>query len=238
MTTWWSTYPLSTSSTRYVALKKTVHTLSVAQVHLLTFQRCILEVRLCTTCQFLLLILVNVGEVMAVQAAMNSVLVITKKGVLPMSVLLCEVAVLKKLFTEKGQQCFSDTYLEQAAKATLLSTFEVKIWLDHLKAVLDNRRRGAEKAAATRRAKKCSSSTSSKALSQSSDSSQSKRLPNKEEQDYYCGQCRELYVEETDEFEMWVACDMCDSWYHEQVQWLVIVGWRRFIQGCSSSPVQ
>ena len=138
---------------------------------------------------------------------------------------LCEVAppsiVLKKLFTEKGQQCFSDTYLEQAAKATLLSTFEVKIWLDHLKAVLDNRRRGAEKAAATRRAKKCSSSTSSKAPSQSSDSSQSKRLPNEEEQDYYCGQCRELYVEETDESEMWVACDMCDSWYHCKCEQLV-----------------
>ena len=67
---------------------------------------------------------------------------------------------LKKLFTEKGQESFRDTHLEQAAKATLLPTFEVKIWLDHLKTVLDNRKRGAEKAAATRRAKKCQSTTS------------------------------------------------------------------------------
>ena len=58
--------------------------------------------------------------------------------------------VLKKLFTEKGQlRCFNDTNLQQAAKATLLPTFEVKTFLDNnLKTVLNDRKRGAEKAAA------------------------------------------------------------------------------------------
>ena len=144
---------------------------------------------------------------------MNSVLAITKKGILLMSTLKSEVAppsmVLKKLFTEKGQQCFNDTYLQKAAQATLLPIFEVKIWLDHLKTVLDNRKRGAEKAVATRHAKKCPSTSPSKAPSQSADCSKSKQL-SEEEQDYYFGQCGELYVEETDETEMWVACDMCD----------------------------
>ena len=117
--------------------------------------------------------------------------------------------VLKRLFTEKGQQCFSDIHLQQAAKATLLPTFEVKIWLDHLKTVLKNRKRGAEKAAATRRAKRGSPSTSSEAPLQTTPCSGSE-----DQQQDYCGQCGELYMEETDETETWVACDMCDSWYH------------------------
>lgn len=114
-----------------------------------------------------------------------------------------------KVFTEKSQQCFTDANLQQAA---LLPTFEVEIWLDHLMTVLDNRR-SAEKAAANCHAKKCSSTPSTPP----SESVQSKRLPEKV-LDYYCGQCVE---EETEETEIWVACDMCDLWYHCKCEELV-----------------
>ena len=119
--------------------------------------------------------------------------------------------VLKKLFTQKGQECFSDAHLEEAAKTTLLPTFEVKIWLEHLKTVVDNRRRGSEKASATRRAKKFSSKVPYHPSDHQSGVSMDSREPGEE---YHCGQCGELYVEETDETEMWVACDLCDMWYH------------------------
>ena len=53
--------------------------------------------------------------------------------------------VLKRLFTEEDQQCFSDIHLKQAAKATLLPTFEVKIWLDHLKSCPQKLEKGCRK---------------------------------------------------------------------------------------------
>ena len=39
--------------------------------------------------------------------------------------------------------------------------------------------------------------------------------------DYYCDQCGELYVEEIEETEVWVACDMCNLWCHCKCEQLV-----------------
>ena len=36
----------------------------------------------------------------------------------------------------------------------------------------------------------------------------------------YCGQCGKEYEEETDEPELWVACDLCDKWYHARCEHL------------------
>ena len=75
------------------------------------------------------------------------------------------------------------------AKETLLPTEEVTLWLEHLKLVAENRKRGAEKAAQTRRAKKQVS----------------------QEEFYFCGVCGTVYEDETDEVERWIACGNCSS---------------------------
>lgn len=81
--------------------------------------------------------------------------------------------------------------VENLAKDTLLSPKEVRMWLDHLQTIRDNRRRGARKAAETRK-KKSSSSYDV----------------------YYCGVCHEQYVEYTDQEQSWIECDHCEKWFH------------------------
>ena len=83
----------------------------------------------------------------------------------------------------------------QEAKMVLLTPDGTKIWLDHLHTVLLNRRRGAAKAAATRRAKK--------SVREKSVTSQATT---------HCGGCGKVYVEETEEVEIWICCDLCDQW--------------------------
>jgi len=31
--------------------------------------------------------------------------------------------------------------------------------------------------------------------------------------DTYCGQCGKKYDDATEQEELWIMCDMCDSWY-------------------------
>ena len=90
----------------------------------------------------------------------------------------------------------SDSDVERLARRVLLPVEDVKIWLQHLKTVSENRRKGAQKAAETRRLKKASQDTQT-----------SPDL-------YYCGVCDEVYLEEADEEQDWIACDSCDTWYH------------------------
>ncbi len=78
------------------------------------------------------------------------------------------------------------------SKSTLLTEEEVKMWLEHLSTVQANRKRGAAKAAQTRQKRKGSC-----------------RAP-----DCYCGFCGGKYELETDEVEVWVACDKCETWFH------------------------
>ena len=66
-------------------------------------------------------------------------------------------AVLKQLFSSSNG-VISEDMVESAAKKVLLPPDECHIWLNHLKTVVDNRRRGAQKAAATRQAKRSQAS--------------------------------------------------------------------------------
>ena len=102
-------------------------------------------------------------------------------------------SVLKTFYTNlKGREA-TESEVEGIAKKVLLPTGEVLIWLDHLKTVETNRKRGAMKAAETRR---------------------NKKLQNRqtEEDKYYCGVCNGVYGE--DQGEYWVGCEECNSWFH------------------------
>ena len=68
------------------------------------------------------------------------------------------------------------------------------MWIEHLRTVADNRRKGAAKAAETRKSKQ----------------KQATRESDRE----YCGVCGDLYEEETEEIEYWIACDTCGKWFH------------------------
>jgi hypothetical protein len=83
----------------------------------------------------------------------------------------------------------------EIAKQVLLPTEEVNIWLKHLETVSNNRKKGAQKAAQTRKAK-----------------STSTEQPNTDI--VYCGNCGEVYEEETEEIQNWIACDVCSNWFH------------------------
>lgn len=75
---------------------------------------------------------------------------------------------------------------------TLLSPDNSRIWIQHLNTVLQNRKCGAAKATTTRTKKNC--------LESSHDATA-----------YYCDTCKEVYQEEVDETELWIACDVCDK---------------------------
>ena len=77
----------------------------------------------------------------------------------------------------------------------LLPTEEVNIWLKHLQTVSSNRKKGAQKAVQTRRAK----------------TSQTEAL---DTDIVYCGKCGEAYEEKTEEIQNWIACDVCNCWFH------------------------
>ena len=105
--------------------------------------------------------------------------------------------VLKEMFSQLPQGAvLTEEFIENAARAVLLPCSEVQMWFEHLKVINENRKRGAAKAAATRQAKKNSAS-----------------LPRQSEQ-WHCGTCGLPYQSQTDETELWIACDMCDTWYH------------------------
>ena len=60
---------------------------------------------------------------------------------------------LKEFYLSLKGSTPTGTAIEEIAKKTLLPVSEVTIWLDHLKTVDMNRKRGATKAAATRSSK-------------------------------------------------------------------------------------
>ena len=95
--------------------------------------------------------------------------------------------VLKEAFTELNGHCTDDD-IKKLSKSTLLPPEEVQIWLEHLRTIQQNRKRGAEKAAATRRRK---------------------------EKHYFCI-CGEEYIDVTDEVQHWIGCEQCNSWFHCQ----------------------
>lgn len=86
--------------------------------------------------------------------------------------------------------------LQELSREVMLPQ-EVKIWLDHLQTVADNRKRGAEKAAQTRQKKLAACKSHDRSNNQESDM-------------YLCGVCGGVYREETEEVEKWIGCDKCD----------------------------
>ena len=96
---------------------------------------------------------------------------------------------LKDPFSRHGQN-LPDGMLHDVANNVLLPIEEVKIWLQHLNSVAENRRRGAIKAAETRRIK-----SGNKA------------------DEYYCGTCEEKYVDEMSDVDFWIYCDFCHNWF-------------------------
>ena len=105
-------------------------------------------------------------------------------------------SVLKDFYSSLQGQDPTDEQVEKIAKQTLLPVEEVVMWLNHLKAVDSNRKRGGAKAAETRRLKRSSKSGQ------------------KADDLYSCGICGAAYSDETEEMEFWVGCDTCDSWFH------------------------
>lgn len=101
--------------------------------------------------------------------------------------------MLKDFYSSLKQRDPTDEQLQKIAKQTLLPVGGVVMWLEHLKTVDSNRKRGAAKAAETRRLNRCSKQA---------------------EKVYSCGICGAVYDDETEEVEFWVGCDNCDTWFH------------------------
>ena len=82
----------------------------------------------------------------------------------------------------------TEEMIKNIAKETLLPVEEVKMWLDHLRTIDNNPKRGAAKAAETRRCKRAQEKESSQ-LNADTD-------PDHDTQ-YHCGICSAMYEEET-----------------------------------------
>lgn len=117
-------------------------------------------------------------------------------------VLMPPSTVLKQIFSNVGDGEVSDELVSSAARKVLLSTKDVKWWLEHLAEVVRNRKRGAAKAAATRQRKKQVGGSTKQAASTT-------KQPVREEG--YCATCGVDYYSDTGEF--WIACDLCEQWY-------------------------
>ena len=122
-------------------------------------------------------------------------------------------SIMKKFYTDlKGKEP-SESELEDVARKCLLPIEDVSLWMDHLKTVQHNRKRGAAKAAESRKSKRhqsnCTSSLPSKQLS---DNHPKDKQPEEEQEDYYYGTCEGLYGEGEEEY--WIGCDGCFGWFH------------------------
>ena len=105
--------------------------------------------------------------------------------------------VLKELFSKADGKIEQESFIENASRQALLAPGDTKIWLEHLRTIVQNRKQGA---AATRRAKRAS------AISASTPVVNDGSL-------CFCGKCGKQYAEETEESELWIACDLCEKWY-------------------------
>ena len=104
-------------------------------------------------------------------------------------------SILHQFFVDTQGKEPSSRQLETVAGKCLLPVEEVSLWLDHLRTIDQNRKRGASKAAKTRRSKT------------------NKHTPRHTgEGDCYCGVCEGLYGVEEGEY--WVGCDGCFQWFH------------------------
>ena len=81
---------------------------------------------------------------------------------------------------------------------------ESKVWLEHLKGIVENRKRGAKKAAATRKSKRSASNLA--ALTEGDNhidiSDHSEEQENNDTEGKFCATCGEEYEEESDVHEV------------------------------------
>ena len=84
--------------------------------------------------------------------------------------------------------------------------------MKHLMTVLENRRRGARKAAETRK-NRSQNVTPAQVPSQPGKRGSEAQV-DVSEKDSFCGDCGQLYQEETDEPEVWIECGLCSQWFH------------------------
>ena len=88
------------------------------------------------------------------------------------------LTLLKKLFSQ-NVSCTDEDSVVTIARNTLLPVSDVNLWLDHLRTVSENRKRGAAK--------------------------RTKRHKSKKEAKVYCGKCHKSYEDKTEGEEFWIA---------------------------------
>ena len=120
-------------------------------------------------------------------------------------VLMPPSVLLKQIFSGIRDGEVSDELVSSAARRVLLSTSDVKMWLEHLAEVMRNRKRGAAKVAATRQRKKQAGTTTT------STGEQTEQIHDDNGQQCHCTTCGVNYYSDTGEF--WIACDLCEQWY-------------------------
>ena len=137
--------------------------------------------------------------------------------------------VLYDFFLSLNGKQPTELQVKSIARKVLLPTDSVKMWLAHLDVIKQNRKRGAIRAAATRRAKRSAENTQK--YSTEKDGQKAPAVPSEVhvapllvpldphaqaeggDQDH-CGVCGQLYSDQTDEVENWIACDHCSLWFH------------------------
>ena len=102
--------------------------------------------------------------------------------------------ILKKAFQSLRGDTPTPEQIKKLAEECLLPTEEITMWLEHLKLIADNRKRGAMRAAETRR--------------------KNKQTAKKKTEIICCVICHSPYVNFTEQVEKWIQCDSCDSWSH------------------------
>ena len=126
--------------------------------------------------------------------------------------------ILKEAFDKLESYPPSDSVYSDLSKKAMLPVDKVRIWLEHLHTICDNRKKGAIKAAETRRRKSSSASVAmaqeSAAMAQESAAMAQESATMAQDTEYQCGVCHAPYQEFTDVEESWIGCDACDTWFH------------------------
>ena len=123
--------------------------------------------------------------------------------------------LLKDVVSKLGDSPLSETFLVEEAKKVLLTSEETKIWIEHLLAVIQSRKRGAAKAAATRRRKKEQAQRQSMEMVESeldpSTQQECTQKPEATTEECFCSTCGDEYNLSDSLF--WICCDLCLLWY-------------------------
>ena len=114
---------------------------------------------------------------------------------------------------------YNDDTIECISEKVLLPVEECKIWLEHLKTIVENHKRGAKKVPATRKSKKIELISASNEAATHAEMDLHHTGDNDEGEDSdqcestYCATCGDDEGE-SEQQELWIACDLCDAWYH------------------------